>query len=195
MGALASFCCCVTVFVIVAVFSVWLSFYLTAKHKGRNRNNFWPIDSFRDEHNGSSDPTSIERWPTDGTGGLSLHVLNALEQSWHPYFQVAVSDWDDGSPDALTLTTSVAPHEIECEAVSGKLKVCSGNYGDTGWRGINLALNQNGVIVASTSKMNDFYLAGSSDAQQQYTMVRPRLVWSSCFVSCTCGRIVAAPRH
>ena len=61
-------------------------------------------------------------------------------------------------------------HHSDCEPVDNKAKVCNGNYGDTLWRGINQVLIQNGYIVATTSKMNEFYLNKASVAQKRYTL-------------------------
>ena len=52
------------------------------------------------------------------------------------------------------------------------MKVCNGDYGDTGWRGINeLILTDKNQIVSSVAKMNEYYLTSSTSAlDKQYTM-------------------------
>lgn len=113
----------------------------------------------------------LSRWNNGGKGGLGLEVINALDSTWNSEFQLAVNDWDYGSPDALTLTTSqAAAPDTACTQVSGKLKVCNGNYGNTQWLGINEVITSNGVIVSSAARMNDFYLNGAIESQRQYTM-------------------------
>lgn len=109
---------------------------------------------------------------TKGQGGLTLEVLNALDDSWQSFFQQAISDWDSGTPDALTLSTSQSTPESACEQVDGVMKVCNGDYGETGWRGINeLILTSANRIVSSVAKMNEFYLTSTtSDLDKQYTM-------------------------
>jgi hypothetical protein len=106
-----------------------------------------------------------------GKGGLNLEILNALSSDWQDYYTAAISDWESGSPDALTLTTTVITPESACDAVDGVMKVCNGDYGDTGWRGINEFLT-NGLsrIVSSSAKMNEFYLASSDSDERRYTM-------------------------
>jgi hypothetical protein len=80
----------------------------------------------------SEDPfeniTGTSRWQ-DAGGGLELTILNALDQQWYPYFKIAVDEWDNGTPDALTLSTQVATAESACTAVTGVMKVCNGDYG------------------------------------------------------------------
>jgi chemotaxis protein histidine kinase CheA len=114
-------------------------------------------------------PQDADRWRTFGRG-LTLDVLNSLDERWYGFFDTAISQWDAGTPDALTISTSVRTPEIACEPVQGKMKVCNGNYGDTRWRGINQVLLTNGFIVSSSAKMNEYYLYESSDDQKQYTM-------------------------
>jgi len=115
-------------------------------------------------------PGDVVRWNNGGVGGLKLELVNALESQWEDIFLTVVSEWDNGNPKTLQLTTSKESHDPECEPIDNKSKVCNSNYGDTQWRGINQVLIQNGYIVATTSKMNEFYLEKSSEAQRRYTM-------------------------
>ena len=126
----------------------------------------------------SEDPfagkTKVPYWnpPNGGKGGLTLTVVNALEDKWQVYFTLAMNDWDLGSPDALTLSSEKASApDGQCTPITGKLKVCNGNYGQTNWRGINNGVvDGNGYLVASTSKMNDYYLQYDPAPTWQYTM-------------------------
>jgi hypothetical protein len=116
-------------------------------------------------------PWEVARWRNGGTGGLQLTVVNALEESWNDVFPVVVADWDNGVPDALSLSVEAATApDFECDPIEGKSKVCNGDYGDTQWKGINLAVLERNYIVASSSKMNEFYLKGASTAQKRYTL-------------------------
>jgi hypothetical protein len=122
---------------------------------------------------------NASRWDTTGytEGGLRMELWNACEDRWTPYFERAVGEWDNGTPDVLTLTTSRVDVDSSCTAVDGIIKVCNGDYGDTQWRGINEILTENEFIVSSTAKMNDFYLDNEGDAYKQMTM---------CHEVCTC---------
>jgi len=55
--------------------------------------------------------------------------------------------------------------------VTGKLKICNGDYGDTRWRGLNEVLlsPRKNTIVASTAKLNEYYLNYENDYQKLYT--------------------------
>jgi hypothetical protein len=112
------------------------------------------------------------RWDTTGygEGGLRMELWNACEDRWTPYFDKAVGQWDAGSPDVLTLTTTRVDVDSSCQAVDGIIKVCNGNYGDNAWRGINEVLTQFDFIVSSVARMNDFYLDKESDEHRQMTM-------------------------
>jgi len=124
----------------------------------------------------NSDPhvgnNSTELWPTSGTGGLSLEILNALDSTWQKEFQNAVYDWDNGTPDALTLTVKKGTVDPSCTQVGGLQKVCNNNFGKTGWLGINEILQDTstGFIQSSVAKMNEYYLHSANAAQRQYTM-------------------------
>lgn len=117
---------------------------------------------------GGTNPSDASKWKTKG-GGLQLEVVNAMQEQWWNNFNLALDEWDAGTPDALTLTRSIAEYDYNCSPIQGKMKVCNGDYGDTRWKGINQLLLSGGWIVSSTAKMNEFYLSGASAAQRQYT--------------------------
>jgi hypothetical protein len=118
-----------------------------------------------------SDPNTGEfsAWNNDGNG-LKLEVVNALQEQWYTAFSLALDDWENGEPDALTLTRTSSEYDYNCDPIKGKLKVCNGNYGDTQWKGINQILLSNGWIISSVAKMNEFYLGDASFDQRRYTM-------------------------
>lgn len=116
----------------------------------------------------AGNPDDASRWKNKGNG-LRLEVVNALQEQWHNNFNIAVAEWDAGTPDALTLTTSTAEYDYDCKPIQGKIKVCNGDYGDTRWKGVNQVLLSGGWIISSTAKLNEYYLARASEAQRQYT--------------------------
>lgn len=117
---------------------------------------------------GGTNPSDASRWKTRG-GGLSLEVVNAMQEQWWGNFNLALDEWDAGTPDALTISRSSAAYDYDCIPIQGKMKVCNGDYGDTRWKGINQVLLSGGWIISSTAKMNEYYLADASEAQRQYT--------------------------
>lgn len=121
-------------------------------------------------------PEDAPRWQNDGNG-LSLQIIQALDERWMPYFERSVRQWDTGKPSVLDLFSVPVAQSSEvsssCGPVEGSLKVCNGDYGETGWNGINeLLLLDERIIIASTAKMNDYYLADASDNRKQYTMCK-----------------------
>lgn len=123
-----------------------------------------------DPFNGKTNPDDLVQWKTNDKGGLDLELLNALDEAWQTEFLVAMRDWENGDPDALTLTSRQVTPESRCVPVSGVMKVCNGDYGETGWRGINQISISNGWITQSIAKVNEYYLARSSDGDRQYVM-------------------------
>jgi len=108
----------------------------------------------------------------DPNTGLSLQVLNNLQagSDWHDYLKSSIYEWDNGTPDAVTLKIRSMTWDPECRAVRRAMKVCNANYGPTDWRGVNQILLQDEYIITSLAKMNDYYLEGTNRAQKQYTM-------------------------
>ena len=147
--------------------------------EGWDPSNFHPGDfipdledfGLEDPYNAST-PEDANRWVgTNGRGGLTLELVNALDSDWHGHLQTAVAEWDAGSPDALTLSLTMADQvDPDCRPIRGKMKVCNGNYGDTRWKGINVVSLVNEKIIESSAKMNEFYLANGGDDKRQYTM-------------------------
>ena len=126
------------------------------------------------------DPSNAFRWKNNGQG-LELEILNALDDTWQTTFETAIRNWDQGTPDSLSLFITKIDPETECEAIDDVMKVCNGNYGDTGWRGLNEVLldRRTNIITSSAARMNEYYLrmSGLSNAlqsqardQRQYTM-------------------------
>jgi len=138
-----------------------------------NLDDWWPSpEDFRAEDPfDAKQPGEADRWQTKRSQGLSLEVVSSLEEKWYPFFNKAVSQWDEGDPDALALNPSFQDYNFDCDPINFKLRVCNGDYGDTRWRGINKILLQNGYIFASSARLNEYYFrGGTSDDQRQYTM-------------------------
>ena len=106
------------------------------------------------------------RW--DANAGLYLTVENACDDSWTPYFDQSLVEWN--KTDALILRSQRVPYDEKCNPSRGRLKVCNGNYGNTDWKGLNTNVMSasTGFVVYSISKLNDFHL--QSDADKEYTM-------------------------
>jgi len=101
-------------------------------------------------------------------GGLHLTLLNALDDTWQEEFDAAVADWQKS--DALELTKQQVEVDHTCQPKDGAMVVCNGNFGKTGWVGINENSLVGGVIVGSVSKMNEYYLLNAEYDERRYTM-------------------------
>jgi len=110
----------------------------------------------------------IAKWNHIGSG-LILNVLNALEDKWDILFYVSVNEWNSGS-DAVDLQVERIEVDESCIEERGYLKVCNSNYGPNNWRGLNEVLLEDGYIVASAAKLNEYYLEYAGDDRRQYTM-------------------------
>lgn len=108
-------------------------------------------------------------WASNGTG-LDLVVLNSCSDDWSAVFDTYIHAWDTGTPDALTLTVKKTTHDPDCHAYRGRVNVCNGDYGPTGWQGVAYIFGQDNTIMSSTALMNDFYLSGNGLNIKLYTM-------------------------
>ena len=83
---------------------------------------------------------------------------NMTTLEWASYLTTASSDWsaDTSSNPLNTLVVSGAGKK-RCGAVSGRVEVCNGTYGQNGWLGLAQIWLSNGHIVQGTTKMNDSY--------------------------------------
>jgi hypothetical protein len=61
----------------------------------------------------------VARWESDGQGGLTIGVLNALSSDWEVFFNLAVADWEYGNPDALSLQVEAVDEDKACKPVVG----------------------------------------------------------------------------
>jgi hypothetical protein len=126
------------------------------------KNSENPVSAFVHPSDEYSLQKQLNLWKTPtGVGGLELIVENALDQRWTPYLEEYVTRWSDGYDSIVPLSLQIDRIEIDptCKPSLGKLKVCNGNYGDTGWRGINIALidDTDQFIRHSVIQFNDYY--------------------------------------
>jgi len=116
-------------------------------------------------------PESTSKWASSGTGGLSLTVVNYAQDQWDTEFARAIQDWDNGDPDALTLTTEKKDYDTVCDFEDGIMKVCNLDYGETGWKGLNeYMVDGSNIIINSRAKMNEYYLSAASADERIYVM-------------------------
>ena len=116
--------------------------------------------------------TQLWRGHTNGEGGLTLTLQNSLDDNWYSEFDEAVNDWNNCNPKVLELSTTIIEVDHTCTHNDGVMKVCNGNYGDTGWLGINEVMKTvpQKIIQSSTAKMNEYYLNNAGYDERLYTM-------------------------
>jgi len=111
-----------------------------------------------------------EKYIERNGGGLTLTIVNNLNDKWQEEFEVAVADWKRS--DALTLTVEKGSADKGCTREQGVMVVCNDNFGDTGWVGINENEVETGSnrIISSLAKMNEYYLRNANFYHRQFTM-------------------------
>lgn len=62
----------------------------------------------------------LPRWNTRGSGVLKLEMINALEESWQPYFDLSIEEWNTGDPDVVELSVTKAEPDSGCDFIRGK---------------------------------------------------------------------------
>ena len=87
---------------------------------------------------------------------FTLKLGNNLSSGWKPYLVTTSSDW---SASTVLDTTIVAGSSSRkrCSAVSGRVEVCNGTYGNNGWLGLAQIWLSGGHISQGTVKVNDTY--------------------------------------
>ena len=126
---------------------------------------------------GEGNNAAVAQWAdSSGYKGLSLELHNALDETWQDAFFTVVDEWDNGAGvtdiDPLELSTKNIDVDNACSPIEKVMKVCNGNYGVTGWLGINELITtvpQN-IIQNSVAKMNEHYLHNADVIERQYTM-------------------------
>ena len=111
-----------------------------------------------------------EKFINRDAGGLTLTLLNVLDDDWQKEFETAVADWSES--DALTLTVERGKVDNSCTRKEGAMVVCNANFGETGWVGINENSVETGSnrITSSVAKMNEYYLRNANFYHRRFTM-------------------------
>jgi len=126
--------------------------------------------------NGSSSSSDITwngealEWESDGQG-LEITIVNSLTDDWDPYFTETLDDWA-ASPALLLTTMERKGREDSCSHRDGVIRVCNGEYGKGGWKGLNEATyytaegTDKKYLISSVAILNDSYLSGKSHAER-----------------------------
>ena len=75
---------------------------------------------------------------------------------WDPFLATTSSDWSKSTVlDTTIVTGGTRPRN--CRPTSGRVEVCSGSYGNTGWLGVAQIWISGSHITQGTVKVNDTY--------------------------------------
>ena len=98
---------------------------------------------------------------------FTLKLGDNLSSGWKPYLATTSSDWSanpsviyPGAGIVQVLQTTIVPgssFKKRCGAVSGRVEVCNGSYGNNGWLGLAQIWLSGGHISQGTVKVNDTY--------------------------------------
>ena len=148
-------------------------------NRNKRKNNGGDIGNIEDEkdmstnNNQQAKPIYMhDKWSLNEGSKVSLEVVNNLQRNsvWNGYLETAFRNWDVGTPNTMKLSLSNINDDTDCEASPFKIKVCNGNYGDLPWKGVNyIFIQQDGTILASTMRLNDYYLGGMDSDEKLYT--------------------------
>lgn len=101
-------------------------------------------------------------WAQSGSTEVTVQLGDNLTDAWDTLLPVVTSasnaatvGWDD-SPVLATPIVGGAGN-ANCGPVAGRVEVCNGAYGETGWLGIASIWTSRGHIVQGTAKQNDTY--------------------------------------
>ena len=103
--------------------------------------------------------SSIHAWGPyhweKGEGELLLNLGDNLSSKWQAHLVQASADWNVST---VVETTVVDGHSNRnCKPVNGRVEVCNGKYGQTGWLGIAQIWLDGDHIVKAVTKVNDTY--------------------------------------
>lgn len=99
---------------------------------------------------------------------FTLKLRDHVAGGWNTRLASVSADWSGSS----VLDTAIVERAEtkRCRAVSGRVDVCNGRYGRTGWLGIAQVWTADGHIGAATAKVNDTYFGmpayDSAEARQ-----------------------------
>jgi hypothetical protein len=88
---------------------------------------------------------------------LMLQVVDNVTGTWDTHLDVAIVDWDDSSVLTLVEVAGVGTNGKTCKAINGKVNVCNGLYGNTGWLGVAQIWVRGSHITRATTRVNDTY--------------------------------------
>jgi hypothetical protein len=104
---------------------------------------------------------------------FTIAVGDNVDAGWDRHLGTAVSDWaadTAGNPLNATVVAGAAKGR-QCKPNAGRVEVCNGRYGNTGWSGIaTIWIASGGHITQGNARMNDTYMAGLPEVSKAHVM-------------------------
>jgi hypothetical protein len=95
------------------------------------------------------------------TSSFTLKLGDNVSSAWDSYLADASSDWSASAALNTVIVRGSVSARKRCEPTSGRVEVCSGKYGNTGWLGIARiwARTSDSHIVKAIVKLNNTYFS------------------------------------
>ena len=87
---------------------------------------------------------------------FTIGVGDNVGSRWWSYLSRSTRQWSDSGTVTMQIIEGSSGRKT-CDHVNGRIEVCTGDYGDTGWLGLTRVKLQGEFFVAVTVQMNDYY--------------------------------------
>lgn len=88
---------------------------------------------------------------------ITLSVVDNVTSTWDGHLDVARADWNQSTVLNLVEEAGAGTSGKTCKAINGKINVCNGLYGNTGWLGVAQIWVRGSHINRATTRVNDTY--------------------------------------
>lgn len=93
---------------------------------------------------------------------FTVKLGDNVSGSWDSMLRTAATEWSRGNVLGATVFAG-GTRSRQCRPTSGRVEVCSDNYGNTGWLGVAQIWISGGThITQGTVKNNDYYFGNST---------------------------------
>src|SRR5262245_45818876 len=94
------------------------------------------------------------------TRTFALALGDNLSSDWDAYLATASSDWSQSKILDTAVVAGGANSPQSCHPTLGRVEVCNGNHGNSGWLGLaSIWIAPDHHIVQGRTQMNDYYFA------------------------------------
>lgn len=105
---------------------------------------------------------------------FTLQVVDSVTSFWWSELDAALTEWAAANSVELQITQSQTDEttRLNCPMVTGKIRICNGDYGSTGWLGLaTVGVDSGGHVDRGITRINDFYsYSWGSQAMKNHVM-------------------------